>query len=107
MDEPAKQPASKGSAVLLDVALLTLAAQQAYGDDGLRAVLVLAVGALALAGFHRLSGRSWAGVPEWRREPEQAPPTKADTWRSERWVREAVQRGLRSLDEWRFDQQAT
>ncbi len=106
MDEPVDDLRTKRIGVLLGVALLALAAQQAYGDVGLKAVLVLVLGALALVAFHRMSGRSFAG---WQRaeKAEPAEPVKDDAWRSERWVREAVERGLRTLDAWRFDQQAT
>ncbi len=106
MDEPVNDLRTKSIGVLLGVALLALAAQQAYGDVGLKAVLVLALGALALVAFHRVSGRSFAGCQR-SHEAEPAAPVEEDHWRSERWVREAVERGLRSLDAWRFDQQAT
>jgi hypothetical protein len=109
MDEPVNDLRTKTIGALLGVALLAFAAQQAYGDDGLAAVLVVALGAMALLAFHRLSGRTFAGLPGWQRsdEAEPAPRVEDDAWRSERWVREAVERGLRSLDAWRFDQQAT
>ncbi len=106
MDEPVNDLRTKSIGVLLGVALLALAAQQAYGDVGLKAVLVLTLGALALVAFHWVSGRSFAG---WQRAEKAQPaePVEEDAWRSERWVRESVERGLRTLDVWRFDQQAT
>ena len=109
MDEPVNDLRTKSIGLLLGVALLGLAAHQAYGDVGLKAVLVLAIGAIALVAVHRLSGRELAGLPTWKRaeRPEPAEPVKDDAWRSERWVRESVERGLRTLDAWRFDQQAT
>jgi hypothetical protein len=109
MDEPDNNAATKPIAVLVGVALLAFAAQQAFGDDGLAVVLVLALGALALVGLHRLTGRSFAGLPAARPADLYVPsaPAQEDTWRSERWVREAVERGLRAIDEWRQEQQAT
>ena len=109
MNEPDNARASRPLAVLLGGGLLAFAAHQAFGPAGLQAVLVLALGAVALAALHRVSGRSFAGVALPRREHERQPPApvKDDAWRSERWVREAVERGLRSLDAWRFDEQAT
>ena len=109
MDESVNDLRTKSIGLLLGVALLALAAHQAYGEVGLQAVLVLTVGAIALLAFHRLTGRELAGFPSWQRaeKDEPAEPVKDDAWRSERWVRESVERGLRTLDAWRFDQQAT
>ena len=109
MDKPDNDLATKGVALLVGVALLAFAAQQVFGEDGVTAVLVLSLGVLAIMGFHRLSGRSFAGLslPQRAEQDEPEAPAQDDTWRSERWVREAVARGLRSMDEWRMDQQAT
>lgn len=108
MDEPENDVARRGVAVLLGTGLLAFAAYQGFGTAGLRALLVLTVGAVAMVAFHWLTGRSFAGLAG-RRSRDEAPyePVKDDAWRSERWVREAVERGLRSLDEWRIDQQPT
>ena len=109
MDEPVDDVRTRSIGALLAVGLLGFAAWTAYGDVGLQAVLVLAIGAIALVAFHRMSGRELAGLSGWRRaeKAEPAEPVKDDAWRSERWVRESVERGLRTLDAWRFDQQAT
>jgi hypothetical protein len=109
MDEPDNNAATKPIAVLVCVALLAFAGHQAFGGDGLGAVLVLALGSLALVGLHRLTGRSFTGLRKARPADLCLPsaPAQDDTWRSERWVREAVERGLRAIDEWRQEQQAT
>jgi hypothetical protein len=72
-------------------------------------VLVLLAGTVATLVLHRASGREFVGLAALRRErrPEPEAPAVVDHWRSERWVSDAVERGLRSLDAWRFDQQAT
>lgn len=85
--------------------LLVLPARAAFGDVGVQAVLLLALVGVALFGYEQLTGRRLprpvllAGRPA----PPATRPTD-DPWRSERWIREAVQRGLRSLDEWRLEQ---
>lgn len=109
MDESQNDVATKSMVALMGMALLALAAQRAFGDVGLSAVLALTVGALALVAFHRFAGRSFAGLPAVRRAERPAPSVHVteDVWRSERWVREAAERGLRAMDEWRFDQTAT
>ena len=108
MDEPENDVASTRRAAVVVAAVLAAAAWTAYGSTGLAVVLVVAAGALALAAFHRTSGRSYAR-PEWLTRsprPEPVERVEEDHWRSERWVRESVERGLRSLDAWRFDEQA-
>ncbi len=77
--------------------LLLLGARSALGDGGLLLVALLALGVVATA----LGGQAA------RRREALAPsltPDRPDTWRSERWIAEAVERGLRTLDEWRWEQ---
>jgi len=83
--------------------LLTLQAGETFGDRGAEAVLVLALVAVALLAYRELTGRQ---LPQpWRRADGEGRPTAAvDEWRSERWVRESVERGYRALEEWRREQ---
>ena len=74
--------------------LLLLGARSALGDVGLLLVALLALGVVATA----------AGGQAARRREALVPSEVPDTWRSERWIAEAVERGLRALDEWRWEQ---
>ena len=74
--------------------LLLLGARSALGDVGLLLVALLALGVVATA----------AGGQAARRREALVPCEVPDTWRSERWIAEAVERGLRALDEWRWEQ---
>ena len=84
--------------------LLLLAARSALGDLGV--LLVLLLGLVAVMGFAygELTGRPVPGLRRRWREPVVEAPAVPDTWRSERWIAEAVERGLRALDEWRLEQ---
>jgi hypothetical protein len=108
-EQRAQQVTSRTAAAVLGTALLAYVAHAAFGTTGLQVVLVLLVGAGAFVAFHRASGRELVGFAALRRAPKPEPeePAVEDHWKSERWVGEAVERGLRSLDAWRFDQQAT
>jgi hypothetical protein len=85
--------------------LLVLPARAAFGDAGVQAVLLLALVGVTLFAYEQLSGRRLPR-PALLAGPPASPATRPveDAWRSERWICEAVQRGLRSLDEWRLEQ---
>ena len=104
-----QQALSRTVAAVLGAALVAYLAYAAFGLTGLHVALVLSVGAVAVVAFHRATGRELVGLADLRREPRPEPqePAVEDHWKSERWVTEAVERGLRSLDAWRFDQRAT
>ena len=85
--------------------LLVLPARAAFGDAGVQAVLLVALVVVALFAYEQLTGRRLprpALLSASTAAPAVAPVE--DVWRSERWIREAVQRGLRALDEWRLEQ---
>ena len=84
--------------------LLLLVARSALGDLGVQ--LALLVGLVAVMGFAygELTGRPVPGLARLRRQPAVEARAVPDTWRSERWIAEAVERGLRALDEWRCEQ---
>lgn len=104
-----QQAMSRTVAAVLVAALVAYLAHAVFGRTGLHVVLVLCSGAVAVLAFHRATGREFVGFAALRRDtsPEPEEPAVEDHWKSERWVSEAVERGLRSLDAWRFDQRAT
>ncbi len=81
--------------------LLLLVARTALGDLGVQLVLLVALVAVAVFAYGELTGRP---VPGLGRRPVDEQPVVPDTWRSERWIADAVERGLRALDEWRLEQ---
>ncbi len=81
--------------------LLLLVARSALGDLGVQLVLLVALAALTVFAYGELTGRPLPGL---RRAVPADAPAVPDTWRSERWIAEAVERGLRALDEWRWEQ---
>lgn len=107
--EQSEQATSRTVAAVLGAALLAYVAHAAFGPTGLHVALVLVAGAVAVVAFHRATGRELVGLTALRRQPRPEPeqPAVEDHWKSERWVSEAVERGIRALDAWRFDQQAT
>ena len=104
-----QQALSRTVAAALGAVLVAYLAHAAFGPTGMQVVLVLSIGAVAVMAFHRASGRELVGLAALRRAPRPEPeePAVEDHWKSERWVAEAVERGLRALDAWRFDQRAT
>ena len=85
--------------------VLLLVARSALGDLGVQLVLLVTLGALMAFAYGELTGRPVPGLRSLRPAPAQA-PSVPDTWRSERWIAEAVERGLRALDEWRWEQRS-
>jgi len=86
--------------------LLVLAARAVFGQTGVEAALVVAMVVLVAYAYEQLSGKR---LPRPSLRPRPAVPAPAapvveDTWRSERWIAEAVERGVRALDEWRLEQ---
>jgi hypothetical protein len=85
---------AKAAVAASGLLLLLLVARSALGDVGLLLIALLALGVVVTA----LGGRAA------RRREALVPSEVHDTWRSERWIAEAVERGLRALDEWRWEQ---
>ena len=84
--------------------VLLLLARSVLGDLGVQLVLLVSLLAVAVFAHGELTGRPvpWPGAL--RRREVAEPPAVPDTWRSERWITEAVERGLRAIDEWRLEQ---
>ena len=103
MDDQASTMTKAALLVVGAVVLLTIPAQRMVGEAGVQAVLLLGLVVVAVIAWYQLTGRP---VPRAaRRRSTAAPaPVVEDPWRSERWIREAVERGLRALDEWRLEQ---
>ena len=85
------------------VAVLALLARAVAGEAGVTVVLVVSLAVLAVFAVQQLTGRP---LPRLRARERRAPaePVVVDAWRSERWIRDAVERGLRSLEDWRLEQ---
>ena len=81
--------------------VLLLAARSAVGDVGVQVVLLVAMLAVTAFAYGELTGRP---VPLPRRRVVAAAPVGEDPWRSERWIADAVERGLRELEQWRLEQ---
>ncbi len=96
--------------VVLGAVVLALPVRDALGEAGLTGLLLLTLWAVAVLGYADLTGRPvprLGGLAALRlpgRAPAPAAPVVEDVWRSERWIGEAVARGLRALDEWRLEQ---
>ena len=88
---------TKAAGAACGLLLLLLVARSALGDVGLLLVALLALGVVATAAGGQARPRE-ALVPSLTSDGVP------DTWRSERWIAEAVERGLRALDEWRWEQ---
>ena len=84
---------------------LAFPAKQHFGETGVSVMLFMALAAVLLLMHAQLTGRSLVRLPGSGRLVV-APPVE-DVWRSERWVREAVERGIRAIDDWRHDQRAS
>ena len=104
MDDRASTKTKAALLVVAGAALVTIPAQRVFGDDGVRAVLLLGLVAVAAIAWSELTGRPLPRVVGRGRRTAPAAPAVEDPWRSERWIREAVERGLRALDEWRLEQ---
>ena len=83
-------------AVIAGFAVVAVVAKHFFGDRGIDVALIVAIGAIG-----QLTGR--ARVPARRRRTAPVPVIE-DHWRSDRWVQESVERGMRALDEWRVEQ---
>lgn len=108
MDDSTDQQGSTSVFRVLTVAcvflVLTVPARALFGETGVEVVLGFGLLAIVVLAYEELSGRRVPRPRLRRTEVEVAEPVVEDTWRSERWVAEAVERGLRALDEWRLEQ---
>jgi hypothetical protein len=83
---------------------LAFPAKDHFGETGVSLVLFAALAVVVLLMVGRHTGRSLLRLPG--SGTAVAPAPVEDVWRSERWVREAVERGMRALEDWRHDQTA-
>jgi hypothetical protein len=93
--------AALGGCALL---VLVLVARSALGDLGVVVALLLTHGAVSVFAYGELTGRTVPWPVALRRTADVQEPAVPDAWRSERWIAEAVERGLRAIDEWRLEQ---
>lgn len=106
MDERPDTPMLVRALVVVGaVVVLALPVRQAIGEPGLQVLLLAALGAVAVLAWAELTGRPLPRVPlPWRPATTVPEAVVEDAWRSERWIGEAVGRGLRALEEWRLEQ---
>ncbi len=105
MDDQDRAPALARAALVGSGALVLLvAARSALGDLAAHGVLLLVLVALLVFAYGQLTGRPLPRLGRPAQREVAAPPVVEDVWRSERWITEAVARGLRALDEWRLEQ---
>lgn len=81
-----------------------LAARATLGDPGVQVVLLVTTAAVCALAWTSLTGRPLPRLALLGGAPPVAAPVVEDVWRSERWIAEAVVRGLRALDDWRLEQ---
>jgi len=82
-----------------------LLARAAFGDVGVQTVLLGTMALVAALAWCQLTERPLPRLAQLSRGSDDPPaPVVEDTWRSERWIAEAVDRGLRALEEWRLEQ---
>jgi hypothetical protein len=104
MDDQASTKTKAALLVTGGAVLAAVPAQRVFGDAGVRTVLLLGLVAVAALAWCELTGRPLPRLTRGGRRSAPAAPAVEDPWRSERWIREAVDRGLRALDEWRLEQ---
>ena len=97
--------ALKAIGIVVVFVALALPAKQHFGEPGVSVVLFAALAAVVLLMLAQHTGRPLLRRPGSRAAAEPAPVE--DVWRSERWVRDAVERGIRAIDDWRHDQTAS
>ena len=97
--------ALKAVGVVAVFVALAFPAKEHFGDHGVSVMLALALAGVVLLMHAQRTGRSLLRLPGSGSLPPPAPVE--DTWRSERWVQEAVARGMRAIEDWRHDQPAT
>ena len=97
--------ALKAIGIVVVFAALAFPAKQHFGEAGVSVMLFLALAAVLLLMHAQLTGRSLVRLPGSGGVLAAAPVE--DVWRSERWVREAVERGIRAIDDWRHDQRSS
>ena len=82
-----------------------LLARTVFGDVGVQTVLLGTMVVIAALAWCQLTGRPLPRLAQLSSgAAEQPAPVVEDAWRSERWIAEAVDRGLRALEEWRLEQ---
>lgn len=97
--------ALKAIGVVVLFVALAFPAKQHFGESGASVMLALALAGVVLLMHAQHTGRSLLRLAGSRSVVPPAPVE--DAWRSERWVQEAVSRGMRAIEDWRHDQPAT
>ena len=101
MDDERNALSRRMAVVVAVFALAVLAGVQLGGERAVAPLLFAALVAVALIARGEVTGRSL--LPQ-QTAAVDLPRQRDPEWYSERWVQENVQRGLRSLEEWRREQ---
>ncbi len=84
--------------------VVVLTARAVLGDLGVQLVLLVTMVSVAALAWTTLTERPLPRPGLLGGAGRVAAPVVEDVWRSERWIAETVERGLRALDEWRLEQ---
>ena len=84
--------------------VVVLSARAAFGLVGVQVVLLATMVVVATLAWMSLTDRPLPRLSLLRGAAPAAEPVVEDAWRSERWIADAVERGLRALEEWRMEQ---
>lgn len=104
MDDQRASTVTKVALSVTAFLVLLVLGRAVLGEPGVTLVLLLTMVALSVYAYGQLTGRPLPRLSLPPRGAPAQPPVVEDVWRSERWVAEAVERGLRALDEWRLEQ---
>ena len=89
----------------LSFLVAVLLARAVLGDLGVQVVLLGSMALVAALAWCQLTERPLPRLAQLSRGSDDSPAAVVDdTWRSERWIAEAVDCGLRALEDWRLEQ---
>lgn len=99
MEDPDTCLAIRALAVVAVFAAVAWPIHETFGAAGINAALIVALGAVEIV----LSRVAASATPLRKRTKDDHGRTR-DTWRSERWIRDALEEGIEGREEWRRHQ---